>query len=98
MQSPKGLLKILQKEIDTITSEKVGILLSGGIDSTILAYLLKHANKDIIAVTIGSYFNHPDITAAIKTTEQHNIEHIIYIPNDETILKASFSSKKKSRL
>lgn len=83
--SSEELLKLLY-EIITDTLQKCknpGILLSGGIDSSLLAIL---ANKitDVPCFTIGSNLNHPDIVASMKLSNEFNLNHYIYIPNEKT--------------
>jgi len=81
-----GLIDRLEKIVsDTfaISTENFGLLLSGGIDSSILALLVK--SWDIPCFVVGKSMDSPDILAAMKLAKEKNINLYIYIPSSEKI-------------
>lgn len=80
--SVEGLLTLLRVVIrGTLTQcKKPGILLSGGIDSSILALLANEIQR-IPCFTIGSSSHHPDVQAATRLAGEFNLDHRIYLPS-----------------
>jgi asparagine synthase (glutamine-hydrolysing) len=59
---------------------------SGGIDSTIMLYLMLKIHDEVRAFTIGVSENHPDIEISKLVTERFtNVCHQIFIPSKEEI-------------
>ena len=57
------------------------LLLSGGVDSTILLMLLLECVSDVTCITIGESLNHPDMVAAKRLAEEMNFNWVAYIPS-----------------
>jgi asparagine synthase (glutamine-hydrolysing) len=69
---------IINQNIQNLVNEyeNVGILLSGGFDSSIIAALAtKYSNKPIKTFTISDDANFPDILAARKVAQHLNTDH-----------------------
>lgn len=79
------LKRQLNECLKTFGNNKFCIALSGGLDSSVLAVLLKNLNIDFIAVTIGYGKNHPDIISAKKVTRRFKINHDVYILKNKKI-------------
>ena len=76
------LIKLIKDAIKKrIPNQKFGILLSGGIDSVLIAYLCKLLKKDFICYTAvfdDSKLNIPkDLTAAKEATKEYGFKHKI---------------------
>lgn len=60
---------------------KVAVLLSGGIDSALLAQLLRSQGDEVLAVTIRTEMNDPEVEAAKKFCQTTGIkQEIIFLP------------------
>jgi len=69
------LKQIILKAIkDRIPSEKFGVFLSGGIDSSFIAMICKQQNADFICYSIGLK-DSPDIVASKKTAQLLSLKH-----------------------
>ena len=65
---------------------KIAVLLSGGVDSTLLAGMLKHLNYNFVAFSHRSTrHNNPELDDAINFAESLNVEHRIIEISDEEI-------------
>lgn len=65
-----------------IPDKKFGILFSGGIDSTLIAYICKKLGHNPICYVAGFDENAPDILFAKKVAEEHNLILKIIIKKD----------------
>ena len=73
----KQLLDEMQNAVKgTIIDKKVGIAFSGGVDSTLLAKLVKDMGHDIHLLTIGFQDSH-DINFAKEVNQLLNLPHSI---------------------
>jgi len=83
--SIEEFIYLLEDTVHSIINnlENYGILLSGGIDSTILALLIKKYNPNVPCFTIGGARNNPDIVASMRLSEELNLNHYLYFPNRE---------------
>jgi len=84
----QGLLGILRKEINISIqrTKRPGILLSGGIDSSILATMAKAVYPSIPCFVIGNSKDHPDICAAMRLAREIELNLYVYMPNCLTII------------
>jgi len=73
----KQLLTEMQDAIkNTVTDKKIGVAFSGGVDSTLLAKLVKDMGYDIHLLTIGFQDSH-DINFAKEVNQLLNLPHSI---------------------
>jgi len=73
----KQLLDEMQKAVkETISDKKIGVAFSGGVDSTLLANLVKDMGYDIHLLTIGFHDSH-DINFAKEVNQILNFPHSI---------------------
>ena len=73
----KQLLDEMQKaEKETVSDKKVGVAFSGGVDSTLLAKLVKDLGYDVHLLTIGFEDSH-DINFAKEVNQLLNFPHSI---------------------
>ena len=73
----KQLLDEMQNAVkETVSDKKVGIAFSGGVDSTLLAKLVKDMGHDIHLLTIGFQDSH-DINFAKEVNQILNLPHSI---------------------
>jgi len=73
----KQLLTEMQNAIkNTVTDKKIGVAFSGGVDSTLLAKLVKDMGYDIHLLTIGFQDSH-DINFAKEVNQLLNLPHSI---------------------
>ncbi|GLX78202.1 asparagine synthetase B [Thalassotalea insulae] len=69
--------------------KKIAILLSGGVDSSILAALAQHAGHQLVAISHRSIeHENPELATAIKFAETLNIEHRVIDISDNEIADA----------
>ena len=61
---------------ETIPDKKIGVAFSGGVDSTLLAKLVKDMGYDVHLLTIGFQDSH-DINFAKEVNQLLNLEHSI---------------------
>ena len=76
----KQLLTEMQNAVkSTVSDNKIGVAFSGGVDSTLLAKVLKDMDYDINLLTVGFHESH-DINFALEVNQilgyQHNILEI----------------------
>ena len=76
----KQLLTEMQNAVkSTVSDNKIGVAFSGGVDSTLLAKLLKDMDYDVNLLTVGFHESH-DINFALEVNQilgyQHNILEI----------------------
>lgn len=86
--SVDGLVDRLQETVSetfAISNETFGLLLSGGVDSSVLALLMKPWNTPCF--TIGRSIDSPDILAAMKLAKENDINLYVHIPSSEEIKK-----------
>jgi asparagine synthase (glutamine-hydrolysing) len=75
----------------TIGDVKIATLNSGGIDSSVITYLLSRKVKDIKCYTVKFDENSPDLKHARLLAEQLGIELVeVDVPRDEKIIKQRF--------
>ncbi len=75
------LFSLFEKSIkrQTISDVDIGIFLSGGIDSSIVAYMSKYIGKHITCFTAKfGDFNKQDIFFAKKIAKELNVKHSIF--------------------
>jgi len=73
----KQLLDEMENAVkETVTDKKIGVALSGGVDSTLLAKLVKDMGYDIHLLTIGFQDSH-DINFAKEVNQLLNFPHSI---------------------
>ena len=73
----KQLLTEMQNAVkDTVSDKKIGVAFSGGVDSTLLAKLVKDLEYDIHLLTIGFHDSH-DINFAKEVNHILNFPHSI---------------------
>jgi len=76
----------------------VGILLSGGVDSTLLFEFVTKLGKVIPAFTVASNSNHLDIKAAERVANEYGLEHYILLPDEKDIARAKEAIKDRGNL
>ena len=73
----KQLLSEMESAVkETISDKKIGVAFSGGVDSTILAKLVKDMGYDVHLLTIGFQDSH-DINFAKEVNQLLNLPHSI---------------------
>jgi len=71
------LLTEMQNAVkETISDKKIGVAFSGGVDSTLLAKLVKDLGHDVHLLTIGFHDSH-DINFAKEVNQLLNLPHSI---------------------
>jgi len=73
----KQLLDEMENAVkETVTDKKIGVAVSGGVDSTLLAKLVKDMGYDVHLLTIGFQDSH-DINFAKEVNQLLNFPHSI---------------------
>ena len=73
----KQLLTEMQNAVkETISDKKIGVAFSGGVDSTLLAKLVKDMGHDVHLLTIGFHDSH-DINFAKEVNQILNFPHSV---------------------
>ena len=80
----KLLLESIKKRVDGI--DKVLVLFSGGIDSSLISFILKKLNKEFLCVTSGLK-NSKDVEFSKRVAKYYNFKHKIVYLNEEIISK-----------
>lgn len=81
-------LRLINAHLESanVKNKKVAVLLSGGVDSSLLAALTKAHSNNVVAVTpIFSSGDNPELDAAINMAKRINIEHQIIEISDSDI-------------
>lgn len=81
-------LRLINAHLESanVKNKKVAVLLSGGVDSSLLAALTKAHNNNVVAVTpIFSSGDNPELDAAINMAKRIDIEHQIIEISDSDI-------------
>lgn len=89
-EASKNTLKLINNHLSkaNIKEKKVAVLLSGGVDSSLLAALSKAHNNNIVAVTpVFTSGDNPELDIAKAMAASINIEHQIIEINDSDIAK-----------
>lgn len=87
-ETEKELKDKILKSFDKVFSHgegKKGIYLSGGLDSTIIAYAAKKLGYDFPAFTMADSEDSEDLKYAKKVAKELGLKHYIYIPKKEDI-------------
>jgi len=85
----KQLLDEMQNAVkETVSDKKIGVAFSGGVDSTLLAKLVKDMGYDIHLLTIGFHDSH-DINFAKEVNQILNFPHSISEINPEKFKEIS---------
>ena len=83
------LLTEMQNAVkDTVSDKKIGVAFSGGVDSTLLAKLVKDMGHEIHLLTIGFHDSH-DINFAKEVNNILNLPHSISEIHPEKIKEIS---------
>ena len=73
----KQLLTEIQNAIkDTVSDNKIGVAFSGGVDSTLIAKILKDIGYNVHLLTIGFHDSH-DVNFALEVNQILNYQHNI---------------------
>ena len=73
----KQLLTEIQNAIkDTVSDNKIGVAFSGGVDSTLIAKILKDIGYNVHLLTIGFHDSH-DVNFALEVNQILNCQHNI---------------------
>jgi len=73
----KQLLTEIQNAIkDTVSDNKIGVAFSGGVDSTLIAKILKDMGYNVHLLTIGFHDSH-DVNFALEVNQILNYQHNI---------------------
>lgn len=89
----KHSLKLINKHLSdsNIKDKKVAVLLSGGVDSSLLAGLTKQHNNNVVAITpVFKSGDNPELAAAKAMAKSIDIEHQVVEISDQEI-KDEFS-------
>lgn len=70
----KPIIDAVKKRLFSIKNEKFGIFFSGGIDSTLLAFLCSKFTNNFICYTVG-FKNSKDLDESKKIAKYYNFEH-----------------------
>jgi len=100
MNSTKHLEQLISVEIEKIpNTEPVALLLSGGIDSSLVLSLLRETQPSlsILTFTIARDKNYPDILFARKIAQIFNTQHYEIIPSPEELDKFSYEFQQISK-
>ena len=85
----KQLLSEMESAVkETISDKKIGVAFSGGVDSTLLAKLVKDMGYDVHLLTIGFQDSH-DINFAKEVNQLLNLPHSISEINPEKFKEVS---------
>ena len=85
----KQLLSEMENAVkETISDKKIGVAFSGGVDSTLLAKLVKDMGYDVHLLTIGFQDSH-DINFAKEVNQLLNLPHSISEINPEKFKEVS---------
>ena len=95
-KNPKKLENILKKKIDlySITRRKSGVLLSGGVDSTLLSAMIKKKRSNILSFTYGfSGKSDKDLSLVDDVDSSKQISKELNIKNYHTLVDPQFIIK-----
>lgn len=78
-QLEKVIAHELSQALACLTATDIGLALSGGLDSSILAQMLKTSGASFTALTIADSSDHPDALHSRLVAKQINLNHIVHI-------------------
>ncbi len=93
VDSTENIIENIRKKLQNsvkkrlISDRPMGCLLSGGLDSSIIAYLLKRNNSDLRTFSIG-FKDSPDILSSQKVADYLGTNHTSIIVTEENMLEA----------
>lgn len=64
------------------------VLLSGGLDSAILARLTLAVRRDVLFLTIGRTMGSPDVQAACRLAREWDLTHTVFVPSSRDVQAA----------
>ena len=95
--NPDEIFKILSKQIDLsfkeILPKRFALLFSGGIDSTLIAYLAKRCNREFVCITSGFLGSH-DFEYSKRVSKFYGFNHELIELNTKKIEKVIPLTKK----
>ena len=83
------LTRAVKRRIPNETSARLGVLFSGGVDSTLIAFLLKKAGVEFTCITVGFQDGNAkepeDVTESRKIAAELGFDHVVVLLNLEQV-------------